>query len=109
MQRKCHEKMKFIGALYGWLLLLGLVVLGIAFVCVSCGVHLKRKETMGNKLAAPITKLPQPSEDQRRLEEIERNLDYAVGTIMANPMTPGKGACEAEIAALEQEKSGRIP
>lgn len=99
------EVMKFIGTLFGWLLVLALIMLAAAFVFVLCGVHLKKKSDMRNK---PSKKLPQPTEDQKRLEEIERNLDYAVGAVQANPMTPGRSAYEAEIAALGQEKQIRM-
>ena len=83
-------------------------------LCVLMGGRWIKNGTFGKKPAkaaprkVPKPKLPQPTEVQKRLEEIERNFDYAVGAVQANPMTPGRGAYEAEIAALEQEKQIRM-
>ena len=94
---------------------LGLFAIFLILMCVGLCVLIEGRWIKNGKKPAkpavrkvPKPKLPQPSEDQKRLEEIERNLDYAVGAVQANPMTPGRGAYEAEIAALEQEKQIRM-
>ncbi len=99
------EVMKFIGTLFGWLLVLALIILAVAFIFVLCGVHLKKKSDTRNK---PSKELLQPTEDQKRLEEIERNLDYAVGAVQANPMSRGTAANEAHITQLQAEKKARL-
>lgn len=56
----------------------------------------------------PKETLPQPTEVQRRLEEIDQSIDNTAGAIQANPMTPGRSAYEAELAALQLEKQSRL-
>lgn len=90
------------------------LILTCVGLCVLIGGRWIKNGTFGKKPAKPATqkvpkpKLPQPSEDQKRLEEVERNLDHAICAVQANPMTPGKSAYDAEIAALEQEKQTRL-
>lgn len=67
-----------------------------------------RKSPKSAVPAVPKTELPQPTEDQRRLEEIERDIDWNAGAIQANPMTPGRSAYEAKLEALQQEKQTRM-
>lgn len=59
-------------------------------------------------LTATHSKLPQPSEDQRKLEQIERNIDSVVGAIQANPMSPVRPADEELLKKLQQEKRARL-
>lgn len=56
----------------------------------------------------PKPKLPQPTEDQKRLEEIDRNIDYTAGAIQANPMSPVRSADEETLKKLQQEKHTRL-
>lgn len=93
--------------------LLYFVLAAIFFYAMVWGRRIKNGST-GKQQAKPVVQTvpkpdaPQPSEDQKRLEEIEQSIDSVVGTLQANSMTPGKSAYEAELAALEQEKQIRI-
>lgn len=103
---------------------LGLFAIFLILMCVGLCVLIEgrwiKNGTSGKKKVTSIPqvnplvqsksrpKLPQPSEDQKRLEEIERSIDSVVGILQAYSMNPGKGAYEAELAAMEQEKQTRM-
>lgn len=113
-----------IAALFGGLELdsfgeqLGLFAIFLILMCVGLRVLIDgcwiKNGTFGKKPAkaaiqkAPKPKLPQPTEDQKRLEEIERAIDYTAGAIMANPMSPVRSADEENLKKLQQEKQARL-
>lgn len=71
----------------------------------------KPKETLlqpKETLQQPKETCLQPTEARRRLEEIEQKINNTAGAIQANPMSPGRGAGEVELAALQLEKWTRL-
>ncbi len=97
---------------------LGLFAIFLVLMCVGLCVLIEgrwikngstgKQQVKSVVQAAPTSNLPQPTEDQRRLEEIERNIDYTVGAIQANPMSRGTAANEAHIMQLQAEKKARL-
>ena len=97
---------------------LGLCIAFLILMCVNLCVQLAgrwlKNGTFARKQAKPAvqkaSKLnhPQPTEDQRRLEAIEQNTDFVAGAIQANSMSPGKGAMERELEAMQKEKQSRL-
>lgn len=58
--------MKFIGTLFGWLFVLALIILAVAFVFVLCGVHLKKKSDTRNKPSKNCFSLRRTKSNWRR-------------------------------------------
>ena len=94
---------------------LGLFAIFLILMCVGlCVLIVGRWIKNGKKQAKPLVqkvpkpKLPQPTEDQKRLEEIDRNIDYTAGAIQANPMSPVRSADEETLKKLQQEKHTRL-
>lgn len=97
---------------------LGFFAIFLILMCVGLRVLIEglwiKNGTFGKKPAkaaiqkVPKPKLPQPTEDQKRLEEIDRNIDYTAGAIQANPMSPVRSADEETLKKLQQEKQTRL-
>lgn len=93
--------------------LLCFVLFAILFYAMVWGRGIKNGST-GKNQAKPVVQrvpkpdCPQPSEDQRQLWEVDGQIDHVVCILQANSMTPGRGAYEAQLAALEQEKQIRL-
>ena len=102
---------KFIGTLYGWLLVIALLVLVVAFICMLIGSRCRknddarRKQDPKSKVQPKLRKdAPQPTSDQQRLHEVEESIFWSTGAIQANPMSRGATALSEEIQHLEREK-----
>ncbi|MBE6921555.1 MAG: hypothetical protein E7465_00035 [Ruminococcaceae bacterium] len=97
---------------------LGLFAIFLILMCVGLCVLIEgrwiKNGTFSKKPAkavprkVPKPKLPQPTEDQKRLEEIERAIDDTAGAIMANPMSPVSPAYEENLKKLQQEKHTQL-
>ena len=97
---------------------LGLCIVFLILMCVNLCVLLAgrwlKNGTFARKPAKPAVQKeskpdhPQPTEDQRRLEEIERDIIFVAGTLQANSMCPGKGAMERELEEMQKEKQLRL-
>ena len=94
---------------------LGLFAIFLILMCVGLCVLIEgrwikngKKPTKPAMQKVPKPKLPQPTEDQKRLEEIDRNIDYTAGAIQANPMSPVRSADEETLKKLQQEKHTRL-
>lgn len=94
---------------------LGLFAIFLILMCVGlCVLMVGRWIKNGKKQAKPLmqkvpkSKLPQPTEDQKQLEEIDRNIEYTAGAIQANPMSPVRSADEETLKKLQQEKHTRL-
>ncbi len=85
---------------------LGLFAIFLILMCVGICVQIEgrwiKNGMFGKKQVKPaaqkVSKSDNPlsTEDQKPLEEIERNIDSVAGTIQANPMSPGRGVGEKE-------------
>lgn len=94
---------------------LSLFVIFLILMCVGTCVLIEgrwvkngKKQKKSTAQVKTKTKLPPASEDQRRLEEIDRNIDSVAGTIQANPMSPGRVSDEEHLRKLQQEKHARL-
>ena len=94
---------------------LGLFAMFLILMCVGLCVLMDgrwikngKKPTKPVMRKVPMPKLPRPTEDQKRLEEIDRNIDDTMGAIMANPMSPVRPANEENLKKLQQEKQTRL-
>ena len=93
---------------------LGLCIAFLILMCVNLCVRLAgrwlKNGTFARKQAKPAVQKaskpnhPQSTEDQRRLEAIEQNIDFVAGAIQANSVSPGKGTMERELEAMQKVK-----
>lgn len=81
-----------------------LLCVGICMMIEGRWIKNGKKQVKHAMQKAPKPELPQPTENQKRLEAIDRNIDDTAGAIQANPMSPGKTADEELLKKLQQEK-----
>ena len=79
-----------------------LALAAASFMAVRLGLRLKGAS---ESHAVPHKAAPQPTPQQQRLQEIERDVDDLTGAIQANPMSRGAEANTQRIKQLNQEKT----
>ncbi|MBR5288595.1 MAG: hypothetical protein IKU34_08435 [Clostridia bacterium] len=80
---------------------------GIRLNRFACGKKAKKQTAQMKQVGASMTVMqekPQPTADQKRLQDIEESIYYLKGAIEANPMFGGAGEYEKRIASLNEEK-----
>ncbi|MEE1086009.1 MAG: hypothetical protein U0L05_02385 [Schaedlerella sp.] len=106
---------KISDSLFSGILAIFIIVLIFASAFVLVGIpqmkksdELKKQNLKSKGQSEPQknsqTKSQPPMDDQQRLHEIEKQMDFLIGAVQANPMSPATTSNNGRIMQLEQEK-----